>query len=114
MGAGLPSDLLVRRPDIAQAEANLASAHANVDAARAAFLPQISLTGSGGFVSTAIGTLLQGSNFGYGYGANLLQTIFDGGRLAGPEGSGAKPRSRNSSPPIKARPSMPIPMWRRH
>jgi len=47
VGAGLPSDLLLRRPDIAQAEANLASAHANVDAARAAFLPQISLTGSG-------------------------------------------------------------------
>ena len=83
VGPGLPSELLLRRPDIAQAEANLASAHANVDAARAAFLPQISLTGSGGFVSTAIGTLLQGSNFGYGYGANLLQTIFDGGRLAG-------------------------------
>jgi outer membrane protein, multidrug efflux system len=83
LGAGLPSELLLRRPDIAQAEADLASAHANVDAARAAFLPQISLTGSGGFVSTAIGTLLQGSSFGYSYGANLLQTIFDGGRLAG-------------------------------
>jgi outer membrane protein TolC len=54
-----------------------------VDAARAAFLPQISLTGSGGFVSTAISTLLQGSNFGYAYGASLLQTIFDGGKLAG-------------------------------
>jgi NodT family efflux transporter outer membrane factor (OMF) lipoprotein len=83
VGAGLPSELLLRRPDIAQAEADLASAHANVDAARAAFLPQISLTGSGGFVSTAIGTLLQGSTFGYSYGASLLQTIFDGGRLAG-------------------------------
>lgn len=83
VGAGLPSELLLRRPDVAEAEANLASAHANVDAARAAFLPQISLTGSGGFISTAIGTLLQGSNFGYAYGANLLQTIFDGGKLAG-------------------------------
>jgi outer membrane protein, multidrug efflux system len=83
VGVGLPSDLLLRRPDIGQAEANLASAHANVDAARAAFLPQISLTGSGGFISTAIGTLLQGSNFGFGYGASLLQTIFDGGKLAG-------------------------------
>lgn len=83
VGVGVPSDLLLRRPDIAQAEANLASAHANVDAARAAFLPQISLTGSGGFLSTAVGTLLQGSNFGYGYGANLLQTVFDGGRLLG-------------------------------
>jgi outer membrane protein, multidrug efflux system len=83
VSAGLPSELLLRRPDIAQAEANLASAHANVDAARAAFLPQISLTGSGGFVGTAIGTLLQGSTFGYSYGAGLLQTIFDGGKLAG-------------------------------
>jgi multidrug efflux system outer membrane protein len=83
VGAGLPTELLLRRPDVAQAEANLASAHANVDAARAAFFPQISLTGQGGFVSTAIGTLLQGSSFGYGYGASLLQTIFDGGRLAG-------------------------------
>jgi multidrug efflux system outer membrane protein len=83
VGPGLPSELLLRRPDIAQAEAELAAAHANVDAARAAFLPQISLTGSGGFVSTAIGALLQGSNFGYSYGASLLQTIFDGGRLAG-------------------------------
>lgn len=83
VGPGIPSELLLRRPDVAEAEANLASAHANVDAARAAFLPQISLTGSGGFVSTAIGTLLQGSNFGYAYGASLLQTIFDGGKLAG-------------------------------
>jgi NodT family efflux transporter outer membrane factor (OMF) lipoprotein len=83
VGAGLPSDLLLRRPDIAQAEADLAAAHANVDAARAAFLPQISLTGSGGFVSTAIGALLQSSSFGYSYGASLLQTIFDGGRLIG-------------------------------
>jgi len=83
VGAGLPSELLLRRPDIAQAEANLASAHANVDAARAAFLPQVSLTGSGGFISTAMSTLLQGSNFGYGYGLGLLQTIFDGGKLAG-------------------------------
>ena len=83
VGTGLPSQLLLRRPDVAEAEANLAAAHANVDAARAAFLPQISLTGSGGFVSTAMATLLQGSNFGYAFGASLLQTIFDGGKLAG-------------------------------
>ena len=83
IGAGLPSELLIRRPDIAQAEADLASAHANVDAARARFLPQISLTGQGGFVNTAISGLLQASNFGYSYGATLLQTIFDGGNLIG-------------------------------
>lgn len=83
VGPGLPTDLLLRRPDVAQAEANLAAAHANLDAARAAFFPAISLTGSGGFVSTAIGTLIQGGNFGYAYGLNLVQTIFDGGRLIG-------------------------------
>ena len=79
--AGLPLSLLLRRPDIAAVEAQLAAAHANVDAARAAFLPQISLTGSGGFISTAVSTLVQGSNFGYDYGVNLLEAIFDGGKL---------------------------------
>jgi len=83
VGAGLPADLLLRRPDVASAEADLAAAHANLDAARAAFLPQISLSSAGGFASTAIGTLLNGSNSGLSYGADLLQAIFDGGKLAG-------------------------------
>ncbi|MES1189643.1 MAG: TolC family protein [Steroidobacter sp.] len=80
---GVPSALLFRRPDIAAAEAQLVAAHANVDAARAAFLPQISLTGSGGFISAAVHTLLRSSQFGYDYGANLLEAIFDGGKLRG-------------------------------
>lgn len=80
---GLPSELLRRRPDVAEAEANLAAAHANVDAARAAFFPQIGLSGSGGFVSTAVGSLLKSSTFGWSIGASLLQTIFDGGNLQG-------------------------------
>ncbi|MGD0143498.1 MAG: TolC family protein [Rhizomicrobium sp.] len=80
---GLPSSLLERRPDVAMAEANLASAHANVDAARAAFFPAISLTGSGGLSSLALGTLFTGSSFGWGIGASLLQTLFDGGKLFG-------------------------------
>ena len=83
VGPGLPVDLLLRRPDVAEAEASLAAAHANLDAARAAFFPAVSLTGSGGFVSAAVGTLIQGANFGYAYGFNLVQTIFDGGRLIG-------------------------------
>ncbi len=83
LNPGLPSSLLIRRPDVAQAEAILASAHANLDAARAAFLPQISLTGSGGFVSAALGALVRGPNAGYDYGAQLLQTIFDDGQLRG-------------------------------
>ena len=80
---GLPAELLLRRPDVAGAEADLASAHANVDAARAAFFPNIALSASGGFASAAIGTLLQGDHFGVSYGASLLQSIFDGGALSG-------------------------------
>jgi multidrug efflux system outer membrane protein len=81
--AGLPSDLLVRRPDVAQAEANLASAHANVDAARAAFLPQFALIGNSGFASTALNALLHGPSFAWDFGGTLIQTIFDGGKLVG-------------------------------
>jgi multidrug efflux system outer membrane protein len=80
---GLPSDLLLRRPDLAQAEANLASAHANLDAARSAFLPQFALSGSDGFVSTAVGTLLHGPSVAWDYGGSLLQSVFDGGKLVG-------------------------------
>lgn len=83
IGTALPSELLVRRPDVAEAEANLAAAHANLDAARAAFFPQIAVTGNGGFASTAISALLHGPSFAYDFGANLLQTVFDGGKLIG-------------------------------
>jgi multidrug efflux system outer membrane protein len=80
---GLPSALIERRPDVAQAEANLASAHANVDAARAQFFPQINLTGDGGFASTTIGTLFRASTLEWSVGASALQTVFDGGKLIG-------------------------------
>jgi NodT family efflux transporter outer membrane factor (OMF) lipoprotein len=80
---GLPSELLRRRPDIAQAEANLAAAHANVDAARAAFFPQIGLSTSGGYASGAISSLISHSNLLWSIGASLAQTIFDGGALEG-------------------------------
>ena len=83
VGVGVPSELLLRRPDVAAAEANLAGAHANLDAARAAFLPQFALTGNGGFASTAINALLHGPNFAWDFGGNLLQTVFDGGELLG-------------------------------
>ncbi len=75
----MPSALLVRRPDIAAAEANLVSAHASVDAARAAFLPAIGLTGSGGFANPQIGSLFNPESLAWSVGASLLQTIFDGG-----------------------------------
>jgi multidrug efflux system outer membrane protein len=83
VGPGIASDLLQRRPDVAAAEANLASAHANLDAARAAFLPRISLVGDAGYASTAVGTLLRGPSFIWVAGLNLAQTVFDGGKLAG-------------------------------
>ncbi len=76
---GLPSELLERRPDVAGAEADLESAHASVDAARAAFFPQIGLTGSAGFESTALSSLFNPSAFAWSVGASLLQTIFNGG-----------------------------------
>ncbi|MBV9991749.1 MAG: efflux transporter outer membrane subunit [Alphaproteobacteria bacterium] len=75
----MPAQLLVRRPDIAAAEANLVSAHASVDAARAAFLPAIGLTGSVGYANPQIGSLLSPESLAWTIGASLLQTIFDGG-----------------------------------
>jgi NodT family efflux transporter outer membrane factor (OMF) lipoprotein len=78
---GLPSELLLRSPSVAQAEANLYAAHANVDAARAAFFPSVGLTGSAGYASAAINGLTNPGNFVWSFGVSLLQTIFDGGRL---------------------------------
>jgi NodT family efflux transporter outer membrane factor (OMF) lipoprotein len=78
---GIPSALLERRPDVAEAEANLASAHANVDAARAAFFPQFSLTGSGETTGSKISQLFGSATYGWSIGGTVLQTIFDGGKL---------------------------------
>jgi outer membrane protein TolC len=73
----------LRRPDVAQAEANLAAAHANLQAARAAFLPQFSLSGSAGLSSAAANALLHGPSFLWDAGAQVVQTIFDGGKFIG-------------------------------
>jgi outer membrane protein, multidrug efflux system len=80
---GLPSDLITRRPDIREAEANLASADANVYAARAAFLPSIQLTGQDGFQSTVLRSLFQPQAVFFSAAASLTQPIFDGGTLLG-------------------------------
>jgi NodT family efflux transporter outer membrane factor (OMF) lipoprotein len=78
---GLPSALLVRRPDVASAEAQLAAANANVIVARAALLPSISLTGSAGLASDVLLNFLSAPTAVLAIGASLLQPIFNGGRL---------------------------------
>jgi outer membrane protein, multidrug efflux system len=80
---GLPSALLMRRPDIQSAEAQLDGANANLNSARAAFFPTIQLTGQGGFESLALKTLFNGPSAFYSLAAGLTQPIFDGGRLQG-------------------------------
>lgn len=78
--AGLSSAVLLRRPDVLQAEATLRAADANIAAARAAFLPSISLTGQAGQASPQLSGLFQGGNFAYTVAAGLVLTVFDGGR----------------------------------
>jgi multidrug efflux system outer membrane protein len=80
---GLPSELLTRRPDVAEAEAQLMAANANIQAARAAFFPNISLTAAGGYESAALAGLLTPANRVWSIGAGLTQPIFQGGALLG-------------------------------
>jgi outer membrane protein, multidrug efflux system len=77
---GLPSELLVRRPDVVTAEANLEGANANLAAARAALLPSISLTGSAGASSGTLTGLATNPLFAASIGLSIAQTIFDAGR----------------------------------
>jgi multidrug efflux system outer membrane protein len=81
VAAGIPSDLLVRRPDLASAEAQLISANANVAVARAALLPRISLSGSAGLASGFLLNVLNAPTAALSLAAALAQPIFDGGRL---------------------------------
>ena len=78
--AGLPSALLDRRPDINEAEQRLIAATANIGIAKAAFFPQVTLTGSGGFESSALSALLSQPAGLWSIGAALAQPIFNAGR----------------------------------
>jgi hydrophobe/amphiphile efflux-1 (HAE1) family protein/NodT family efflux transporter outer membrane factor (OMF) lipoprotein len=78
--AGLPSDLLERRPDVAQAERQLASANARIGVAKAAFFPVLTLTGSGGYVSADVDTLFNWNSRTWSIGPSLSLPIFAGGR----------------------------------
>ena len=77
---GLPSELLVRRPDVVTAEANLEGANANLAVARAALLPSISLTASGGISTGTLTGLVTNPLYTAGIGLSIAQTIVDAGR----------------------------------
>jgi multidrug efflux system outer membrane protein len=77
---GLPSALLERRPDIAQAEQQLIAANADIGAAKAAYFPQITLTGAGGFQSAALSKLFTGPAGLWSVGGAIVQPIFTAGR----------------------------------
>jgi multidrug efflux system outer membrane protein len=84
--AGLPSALLERRPDIRQAEQVLISANAEIGVAKAAFFPQIALTGSGGGAfgrSSSFASMMGSQSAVWSYGASVSQPIFTGGSLTG-------------------------------
>ena len=81
--AGIPSQLLTRRPDIAEAEADLHEANANIRVARAAFFPNITLTASGGYASSYLDRLITPQSTLYTLSATLAQDIFEGGALRG-------------------------------
>ena len=79
--AGLPSDLLTRRPDIMQAEQTLIAANADIGAARAAFFPRITLTASLGQASPQLSQLFDGANQTWQFMPQITLPIFQGGRL---------------------------------
>ena len=78
--AGLPSQLLERRPDIAAAERRVAEANEQIGIAKAAYYPALVLNASVGFEGTTFGNLLNASSLLWSVGASITQTIFDGGR----------------------------------
>ena len=81
--AGLPSQLLSRRPDVAEAEQQLIAANADITVARAALFPSIQLTAGGGYESSTLTSLVSPPNRVYSISAGLLQPIFHGGALRG-------------------------------
>lgn len=80
---GLPARLLVRRPDVAAAEERVRAAAGNVEAARRAFLPDVTLTGSAGLSSAVLKNLLRPEAFGGSIAGSVTETIFDGGEREG-------------------------------
>lgn len=81
--AGLPSQLLERRPDVRQAEENLIAANARIGAAKALYFPTISLTGNGGFMSEELSRLFQGPSNVWSYAGSVVGPVFTAGKISG-------------------------------
>ncbi len=113
--AGLPADLLERRPDVSEAERQLAAANAKIGIAKAAFFPVLTLTGSGGFLSADADTLFNWNSRTWSIGPSLSLPIFAGVGTA-PISTARRPLMRNrsrtivngcSSPSVKSRAACP-------
>jgi NodT family efflux transporter outer membrane factor (OMF) lipoprotein len=83
VGPGLPATLLQRRPDVASAEREMEAANAEIGVARAAWFPDLNLTGTGGFESAAARTLFEAPSLLWAFGAAAAMPLFDGGRIEG-------------------------------
>ena len=79
---GLPSNLLERRPDVAESERAMSASNARIGVAKAAFFPSINLTGSAGQLSANLNSLLNGQSFTWYFGPSISLPIFEGGRLS--------------------------------
>src|SRR5258708_5332477 len=89
--AGVPSTVLARRPDVSAAPSGMLAPQQRVGVAKAAWFPDVSLTGSGGYASTELGDLFKWSARAWGVGALLSLPVFDGGRrAAGVQNAGAQ------------------------
>jgi outer membrane protein, multidrug efflux system len=80
--AGLPAEVLLRRPDVLAAEQQLIAANANIGAARAAFFPRISLTGSVGTASSSLSGLFDSGSGAWSFQPSIIQPLFDAGRTS--------------------------------
>jgi NodT family efflux transporter outer membrane factor (OMF) lipoprotein len=78
--SGLPSEVLIARPDVRQAEQQLIAANANIGAARAAFVPRIALTGSAGTARSSLSGLFKSGSWGWTFAPQVAMAIFDSGR----------------------------------
>jgi multidrug efflux system outer membrane protein len=104
--AGLPSDLLLRRPDLREAEARLQAANARIGVARAAYFPSITLTGYYGGESQSLGDLFSGPGAHLEHRRGLLQPLFAGGQIAA---ASISPRRARAKRPSSTRRPWPLP-----